>query len=414
MPAQITTRCCIVGGGPAGVMTGLLLARSGVDVLVLEKHADFFRDFRGGTIHPSTLELLAELGMDQAFLALAHQKVEQLKLSFNGQTVIGPDLSRLKLRHPFIALIPQWDFLTFLAEQARHYPGFHMEMNAEAVDLIRNDGKIAGVEVDLAGQRVRVAADLVIAADGRDSTLRRCAGMTPTDYGIAIDVLWFRLPAPASDPGDFLGRVENQVMLVTLPRGDYYQCAMIIAKGAFAQLRQRGLDRLREDIVSAAPPLAGVVDSLRDWNQVKLLTVQIDRLERWYQDGLLCIGDAAHAMSPAGGVGINLAIQDAVATANLLATTLAQEGSVTEADLVRVQRRREPAVRRIQALQVFLHRRLFSTKGGLSALNPPWLLRQTIRIAAPVLRRLGARIIGIGFRAEHIESLEHVHDKTAP
>lgn len=405
MTEAIRTDCCIVGGGPAGVMAGLLLARAGVEVLVLEKHADFLRDFRGDTIHPSTLELLAELGLDQAFLKLNHQKIEQLKLSFNGQTVAGPDLSRLKVKHPFIALIPQWDFLDFLVEQGRRHAGFRIEMNAEAVDLIRTANNVEGVVADLAGEHVRIAAKLVIAADGRDSTIRRCAGMTPTEYGIPIDVLWFRLPAPARDPGDFLGRVRGRVMLVTLPRGDYYQCAMIIAKGGFEPIRQRGLDRFRHDIVSAAPTLAGVVDSLCDWEQVNLLTVQINRLERWYQDGLLCIGDAAHAMSPAGGVGINLAIQDAVAAANVLAARLAQ-GAVTEADLGRVQRRRAPAVRCTQALQVFGHRRLFDTNEGLSALNPPWLMRRAIGLAAPVLRRLGARIIGIGFRAEHIASPE--------
>ncbi len=399
-PRSIRTTCCVAGGGPAGVMLGFLLARAGVEVTVLEKHADFFRDFRGDTVHPSTLELMAELGLLDDFLKLPHQEVRSLKVAIGDQEYDGPDFSHLPTRCKFIALMPQWDFLNFLAEQGKRYPAFHLLMKAEVTDLIEESGRVAGVRAKTDEGDLEVRADLVVGADGRHSTVRQRAGMQVDDFGVPIDVLWFRLSKSAEEPSQVLGRIRNGKILVTIDRRDYFQCGLIIPKGAFDEIRRQGLEAFRAGIVSAAPFLADTVHELKDWDQVKLLTVQVNRLRRWYRPGLLCIGDAAHAMSPAGGVGINLAIQDAVATANLLATKLRQ-GTVTEADLRRVQERREMPVRRIQAGQVFIHRHMFGPGGQPFAF--PWIVRKLIGLLAPVLRRVGARVVGIGFRPERVE-----------
>ncbi|HEY4594920.1 MAG TPA: FAD-dependent oxidoreductase [Thermoanaerobaculia bacterium] len=400
-PRSLRTTCCIAGGGPAGMMLGFLLARAGVEVTVLEKHADFFRDFRGDTVHPSTLELMGELGLLDDFLKLPHQEIRRLKVAIDDQEYDGPDFSHLPTRCKFIALMPQWDFLNFLAEQGKRYPAFHLLMKAEVTDLIEEGGRVVGAQAKTDQGDLEIRADLVVGADGRHSTVRERAGMQVDDFGVPIDVLWFRLSKSAGEPSQALGRVRSGKILVTIDRGDYFQCGLIIPKGAFEEIQRQGLEAFRAGIVSAAPFLADAVHELDDWDQVKLLTVQINRLRRWYRPGLLCIGDAAHAMSPAGGVGINLAVQDAVAAANLLAAKLRQ-GTVTADDLRRVQERREMPVRRIQAGQVFIHRRMFGPGGQPFAF--PWIVRKLIVLLAPVMRRVGARVVGMGFRPERVET----------
>lgn len=385
------------------MMLGFLLARAGVEVLVLEKHADFFRDFRGDTVHPSTLELMAELGLLDDFLKLPHQEIRRLYLTIGDRDVPGPDFTHLPTRCKFIALMPQWDFLNFLATHAKRYPAFHLRMNAEVTDLIEEGGRVAGVKVKTGQGELEVRADLVFGTDGRHSTVRERAGMKVEDFGVPIDVLWYRISKSADDPTPSLGRVRNGKILVTIDRGDYFQCGSIIPKGAFDEIQRQGLEAFRAGIASAAPFLADTVGELDSWDKVKLLTVQVNRLREWHRPGLLCIGDAAHAMSPAGGVGINLAVQDAVAAANLLAAKLRQ-GQVTEDDLRRVQQRREMPVRRIQAGQVFIHRRMFGPGGKPFAFS--WPVRKLIGLLAPLLRRVGARVVGLGFRPEHIETAE--------
>jgi 2-polyprenyl-6-methoxyphenol hydroxylase-like FAD-dependent oxidoreductase len=400
-PQPIRTTCCIAGGGPAGMMLGFLLARAGVEVLVLEKHADFFRDFRGDTVHPSTLELMNELGLLEEFLRLPHQEIHQLKITVEDRDYPGPDFSSLPTRCKFIALMPQWDFLNFLATHAKRYPAFHLRMNAEVTDLIAEGDRIVGVKAKTEQGELDVRADLVFGTDGRHSTVRERAGMAVQDFGVPIDVLWYRIPKGAVQSTPALGRVRNGKILITIDRGDYFQCGSIIPKGAFEEVQRQGLEAFRAGIVSAAPFLADTVGELDSWDKVKLLTVQVNRLREWHRPGLLCIGDAAHAMSPAGGVGINLAIQDAVAAANLLAARLRQ-GNVTEDDLRRVQQRREMPVRRIQAGQVFVHRRMFNEKGQPFPFS--WPARKLILLLAPLMRRMGARVVGLGFRPEHIET----------
>jgi 2-polyprenyl-6-methoxyphenol hydroxylase-like FAD-dependent oxidoreductase len=397
----LRTTACIAGGGPAGMMLGFLLARAGVEVVVLEKHADFFRDFRGDTVHPSTLELMSELGLLEEFLKVPHQELHTLKLTLEDQDYPGPDFSHLPTRCKFIALMPQWDFLNFLADHARRYPAFHLRMNAEVTGLIEEGGRVAGVRVKTDEGELEVRADLVFGTDGRHSTVREKARMDVEDFGVPIDVLWFRVPKSADDPTPSIGRIRNGKMLITIDRGDYFQCASIIRKGAFEEIKSQGLEAFRAGIASAAPFLADTLSDVDDWGKVKLLTVQVNRLRDWHRPGLLCIGDAAHAMSPAGGVGINLAVQDAVAAANLLAAKLKQ-GNVTENDLRAVQQRREMPVRRIQAGQVFIHRRMFGPEGKVFALS--WPVRKLIGLLAPILRRVAARVVGLGFRPEHIQT----------
>ncbi|HEV2664011.1 MAG TPA: FAD-dependent oxidoreductase [Blastocatellia bacterium] len=399
---QIKGACCIVGGGPAGMMLGLLLARAGVEVTVLEKHGDFLRDFRGDTIHPSTLELLHELGMLDEFLRLPHQELRRVKVMFDDEVIAGPDFSHLPTRCKFIAMMPQWDFLNFLTTRAKRYPSFRLLMNTEATDLIEEGGRVVGVRAKTEQGELNAYADLVVAADGRSSIVRERARMEVEDFGVPIDVLWFRVAKTAADTEPALGRIRNGKILVTIDRGDYYQCGSIIRKGAFEEIRRRGLEAFRAEIVSVAPFLRGAIGAIDDWDKVKLLTVQVNRLRQWYRPGLLFIGDAAHAMSPAGGVGINLAIQDAVATANLLADKLRQ-GDCGIDDLRRVQRRREWPARMIQGIQVFIHRQMFGSRSDPDrALSIPWPARALLWLLTPVLRRVAARVVGIGFRAEHI------------
>jgi 2-polyprenyl-6-methoxyphenol hydroxylase-like FAD-dependent oxidoreductase len=401
MPNQtLETTCCIVGGGPAGVMLGYLLARAGVEVTVLEKHADFFRDFRGDTVHPSTLEVISELGLLEDFLKVPHQKLTSVSGMLGDFTFKAADLSCLPTRCKFVALMPQWDFLDFLSGKARQFPGFQLRMQHDAVNLMHDGDRISGVQVQTPDGAVQVRADLVIGCDGRHSTIRQAAGFEVIERGVPIDVLWFRLSRRANDPEQLLGNLNYGKVLVLINRGDYFQAGLLIQKGSFAEVQSRGLDAFRQSIRQVAPYLGDRVDELTDWDQIKLLTVQINRLRRWHRPGLLCIGDAAHAMSPAGGVGINLAIQDAVATANLLADPL-REGRVTDDLLAQVQRRREFPTRVTQEIQVFAHKgmqAIFQNPGPAVA---PWQLKAIVQI--PVVPHLVARVIGMGVRPEHIK-----------
>ena len=397
---EAEVRCAIVGGGPAGMILGLLLARAGISVLVLEKHADFLRDFRGDTIHPSTLEILYELGLLEAFLKRPHQEVRSLSAQIGDAFVNIADFTRLRTRCRFIALMPQWDFLDFLAEEARRFPGFRLAMRAEATDLLSEEGRIVGVRARTPEGSLLVRADLVVAADGRHSLMRARAGLETRDIGAPMDVLWMRLTRRPSDPGQALGRIDGGRMLVMLNREAYWQCAYVIPKGGFKQLQQRGLSAFRDGIADLAPYLRDRLDEIGDWSDVKLLNVAVDRLRVWHRPGLLCIGDAAHAMSPIGGVGINLAIQDAVAAANILAPRLRQ-GPVGAAALRAVQRRRAFPTWATQRMQVFLQNRLIGRVLGVAGpLAPPPLLRLLGRL--PWLRRLAARLVGLGFRPEHV------------
>ena len=396
----IHTTCAVVGGGPAGMMCGLLLARAGVDVVVLEKHKDFLRDFRGDTIHPSTLDVIAELGWLEDFLKLPHQEARHLTGVIGGERMRIADFTHLPTRCKFIALMPQWDFLNFLAEKGAQYPGFHLRMEAEATGLIEENGRVAGVRARTPTGDIAVRADLVIGADGRHSVVRERAGLKVDDIGAPIDVLWMRLTRRPSDGAEPLGRADAGIMFVMIDRGEYWQCAFVIPKDGHQKVMAAGLDAFRDSIVEIAPILQDRVGELASWDDIKLLTVKVDRLEQWYRPGLLCIGDAAHAMSPVGGVGINLAIQDAVATANMLAAPL-RAGTLTTDDLAAVQRRRTFPTRATQRLQVEVQNRIISrVLAARQTLSPPWPVRLINR--CPLLQRLPARIVGVGFRPEHV------------
>jgi 2-polyprenyl-6-methoxyphenol hydroxylase-like FAD-dependent oxidoreductase len=392
--------CCIVGGGPAGVMLGFLLARAGVDVLILEKHKDFFRDFRGDTIHPSTLELMYELNLLDEFLRQPHQELREIEAHFGDQVVHIADFSHLPTHCKFIAFMPQWDFLNFLSSHARRFPTFRLRMEAEVTDLLIEDDRVVGVKARTPDGLIDVRANLVVGADGRSSTVRTSGGLEVIDLGAPIDVLWFRLTKRANDPPQAFGFVSAGQFMVLIDRADYLQSAYVIRKGSFEERRQRGLDAFREEIARCAPFLADRVNEIKSWDDVRLLSVKVDHLRKWYREGLLCIGDSAHAMSPVGGVGINLAVQDAVATANLLAPKLLNNTLQLE-DLNAVQHRRERPARLIQRVQVFLHKhlleRIFDTPETIA---PPLPLTLTEKF--PRLRRIPARMIGIGFRPEHI------------
>jgi len=385
------------------MILGYLLARAGVDVVVLEKHADFLRDFRGDTIHPSTLEVMHELGLLEDFLKRPHQEMRQIGGQIGDDFVIMADFSHLPTQCKFIAFMPQWDFLDFVAEHGKQYSNFRLQMQTEAIDLIEDQGKIVGVLANRPDGRVEIYADLVIGADGRHSILREKAELEIQSFGAPMDVLWFRMTRRDTDDEQTLGRITQGRMMVTLNRGDYWQCAYLIRKGDFEQIKNRGLEAFRADIVAVAPFLRDRTDELKGWEQIKLLTVLVDRLQKWYRPGLLCIGDAAHAMSPIGGVGINLAIQDAVATANLLGERLSR-GTVSIADLQRVQFRRELPTRITQTAQVFIQNRLIrQILGSDEQIQLPWILRVLMRW--PFLRRIPARLIGIGFRPEHVNRI---------
>ena len=399
----LTTKCCIVGGGPAGMMLGYLLARAGVDVVVLEKHADFLRDFRGDTIHPSTLELMQELGLLDAFLCLPHRKVERLVGEIGNVRVTIAEFTRLSSACKFIAFMPQWDFLDFLADRGRRYAGFHLMMKAEATDLIEQGGRIVGVRAKTEIREAEIRADLVIGADGRHSTIRERAGLKVEDLGAPMDVLWTRLSRRPDDCADAFGRFDAGRIFIMLNRDDYWQCAYVIAKGSADDMMKRDIGDFRRMILTMSPWLGERVNEVKSWDDVRLLTVALDRLPQWYRPGLLCIGDAAHAMSPIGGVGINLAVQDAVAAANILAEPL-RAGAVTLDHLARVQARRQWPTRVTQAIQRMTQNRVITRVLAGARPRPPFALR--LLGWFPALRAIPARMIGIGVRPEHIHTKE--------
>jgi len=398
-PEKVATTCCVVGGGPAGMMLGYLLARGGVRVTVLEKHRDFFRDFRGDTVHPSTLELFYELGLLEEFLKVPHQRVETLGGVFGDFTFQVADLRHVPAHCKFVALMPQWDFLDFLSNEAKKFRHFDLRMEHEATGITSDDGRITGIEARTPGGTVEIQAGLVVGCDGRHSTVRKAAQLAVMEFGVPIDVLWFRISRRADDPQELFGNVNYGRALVLINRADYFQAGLIIQKGSFDEMKSAGLEAFRETIGRIAPYLGDRVQELQTWDQIKLLTVQINRLRKWHRPGLLCIGDAAHAMSPAGGVGINLAIQDAVAAANLLMGPLL-DGRVDDAWLAKVQQRREFPTRVTQFLQTNAHRGfewVFRHKGAIRA---PRQLKVVARI--PGVQRAIGRMVGMGIRPEHI------------
>jgi 2-polyprenyl-6-methoxyphenol hydroxylase-like FAD-dependent oxidoreductase len=398
----LTTRCCVVGGGPAGMMLGFLLARAGVDVVVLEKHGDFLRDFRGDTIHPSTLDFMHELGLLDAFLALPHQELREVTAQIGETPIKAADFGHLPTKCKFIALMPQWDFLNFLAAQGQHYPNFKLLMHAEATDIIRAGDRVVGVQVASPDGLREIRADLIVGTDGRHSTVRAKAGLTVEDIGAPMDVLWMRLPRRPDDKYETLGRIDAGHVFVMLNRGDYWQCAYVIRKGGADAIRREGLPAFRAAIAKLAPFLGDRVNELRSWDDVKLLTVAVDRLKQWYCPGLLCIGDAAHAMSPIGGVGVNLAVQDAVAAANILYAPL-RRGQPTLDELAAVQKRREFPMRFIQGMQVLIQNRIITrVLASTQAPKPPLAVK--LLDWFPPLRRIPARILGVGVQREHVHT----------
>jgi 2-polyprenyl-6-methoxyphenol hydroxylase-like FAD-dependent oxidoreductase len=398
----MSVRCCIAGGGPAGMMLGLLLARAGIDVAVLEKHADFLRDFRGDTIHPSTLEVMHELGVLDRLLTLPHQKVSRINAQFDDLVLTVADFSSLSTQCRFVAFMPQWDFLNFLAEEAARYSTFQLRRQADVTELIEEKGSVVGLRANTSDGPLEVRADLVVGADGRHSIVRAKAGLSIEEFGAPMDVLWFRLSRRVNDPGDPVGRFDTGRIFIMLNRGDYWQCGFVIPKGSRDQLQGQGLPAFRDAVAQLAPFMADRVGELRDWEPIKLLTVQVDRLRQWYRPGLLCIGDAAHAMSPVGGVGINLAIQDAVATANHLAVPL-RDGPVTTEDLRKVQQRREWPTRMTQRVQLAIQDRVIRRAlTNTDRFSPPFAIRLLALI--PFLRRIPARMIGLGVRPEHVQT----------
>jgi 2-polyprenyl-6-methoxyphenol hydroxylase-like FAD-dependent oxidoreductase len=398
----IKTTCCVVGGGPAGMMLGFLLARAGVSVVVLEKHADFLRDFRGDTVHPSTLEVMRELGLLEEFLALPHSTVREISLQIGEDHLKIGDFEHLPAHCKFIALMPQWDFLNFIAAHAARYPGFDLRMCAEATDLVHENGRVIGVRANAPEGEIEIQADLTVGCDGRHSTLRRCAGLTVENLDAPMDVMWFRVSRKTTDPADFVAHVEGGRMLVMLNRGDYWQGAYVIRKGSAEAVQRAGLDDFRAGVGDMAPYLRNRLGELDTWEKVKLLTVEVDRLSRWARPGLVCIGDAAHALSPIGGVGINLAIQDAVAAANILAEPLRRR-AVSLETLDKVQQRREFPARVTQRVQILIQENII----GPALADKTWRPKAPLLMKAmqwPLLRRIPGRLLALGVRPEHVHA----------
>jgi 2-polyprenyl-6-methoxyphenol hydroxylase-like FAD-dependent oxidoreductase len=403
MADMLQVQCCIAGGGPAGMMLGFLLGRAGVKTVVLEKHADFLRDFRGDTVHPSTLMIMQELGLIEDFLKLPHSEIRALSAEIGGISLKIADFARIPAPCKFVALMPQWDFLNFLADKGRRFPALRVMMSAQVTSLIDVAGRVVGINVSTLDGPLEVRADLVVGCDGRASTVRAASGLVVRDLGSPIDVLWFRLSKKAGDPEQILGRLGADTMIVTIDRTDYWQCAFVIGKGGIGRVHAEGLETFKAAVADGARFLSDRVDELKSFDDIKLLSVSVDRLTTWSKPGLLCIGDAAHAMSPVGGVGINLAIQDAVATANLLAAKL-KAGTLQDDDLDTVRRRRLFPVKVIQRLQVAVHNRVLkpTVSGGARKLTVPWPLK--VLDANPWLRRWPAQILGLGVRPEHVRS----------
>ena len=405
----ITTRCCIAGGGPAGIMLGYLLARAGVDVVVVEKWPDFFRDFRGDTIHPSTMEILNELGLLHEFLTLPHNETRQVLAHIGGREVQIADFDLLKAVAPFIGFIPQWDFLKFLSAHAAKFPNFHLMMDVEALDVIEENGKVAGIRARNNGKDglqndgpvFEIRSEVVVGADGRHLTIREKTKLEVQDLGAPIDVLWFRLNRTNDGTKQSFGYVNDGKFMILLDRDTYWQIAFVIQKGAFDGIKAKGMEQFRKDINALVPDATLDTSELKDWDQVKMLSVAVDHLTTWYREGVVCIGDSAHAMSPVGGVGINLAIQDAVAAANILAPAF-RAGVPGIAEFARIQKRRELPTRLIQRMQIFLHKHIVEpvlhSKGQAKVPFILWLVDKV-----SFLQWIPARIIGIGFRPEHVE-----------
>ena len=399
-PEKLQSCCCIAGGGPAGMMLGYLLARAGIDVLVLEKHADFLRDFRGDTVHPSTLETMHELGVLEDFLKRPHQEIKQVRARIGGVLTLLGNMTYLRTRCHFMALMPQWEFLDFLSEQGSRYPTFHVRMRTEVTGLLEDKGRMVGMRGTTPAGPIEVRADLVVGADGRNSVVRECAGLAVETVGASMDSLQIRLSKRANDPELFLYSDRGKT-LVTINRGDYWHCGFAVPKGIAEKMHARGIEDFRVSIVEVAPFLRDRVTELRDWSDVKLLTVRADRLRKWYCPGLLCIGDAAHAMSPVGGVGINLAIQDAVAAANVLAEPL-RKGTVSVDHLGKIQRRRSFPTRLTQRMQAIIQKQVWRGLDKPQPARPPWLLRLLERTTLPC--RMRTRFIAVGFRPEHVKT----------
>jgi 2-polyprenyl-6-methoxyphenol hydroxylase-like FAD-dependent oxidoreductase len=400
--AEIKTTCCIVGGGPAGLMLAFLLARAGVRLVVLEKHKDFLRDFRGDTVHPSTLEIMYELGLLKEFLELPHSTVREFSLQIGDEHLVLGNFEHLPVHCKFIALMPQWDFLDFIAKRAKRYPGFDLRMRTEATDLLLDDGRVAGVRATTPDGQIEIRADLTVACDGRHSTLRERAGFSVENLRAPMDVMWFRISRKTNDPGEAIAHVESGRMLVMLDRNDYWQCAYVIPKGTADEVKHAGLDKFRNSVGDISPFVRNRLHEIDSWDKVKLLTVEVDRLRRWYRAGLLCIGDAAHAMSPIGGVGINLAVQDAVAAANILAEPL-RRGIVTIDALEQVQKRREFPARVTQRLQIIMQNNVIGPALANKGTRPraPLLMKM---MQWPLLRRIPGRLLALGVRPEHIRT----------
>ncbi len=402
--ASIKTTCCIAGGGPAGMMLGFLLARAGIPVVVLEKHKDFLRDFRGDTVHPSTLQMMHELGLLDEFLKLPHSKIDHVQMQIGADTV-RIALIGLPTVCKYIAFMPQWDFLNFLAAKGKKYPGFDLRMRAEATDLIEENGRVTGLRAKTDEGELEIRADLVVGCDGRHSTLRDKAGFKSDDLGAPMDVMWFRISRKDNDWDEIVGHIERGRMMVMLDRDDYWQCAFVIPKDSIEKVKARGLDDFRKGVAEMAPfDVSGRVGEIKSWDDVKLLTVAVDTLRRWYKPGLICIGDAAHAMSPIGGVGINLAVQDAVASANILAEPL-RRGTVTDATLAAIQKRRQFPTKVTQRLQLLLQNNLIgpALQGTGPRPKAPLVMKM---MQWPLLNRIPARAIALGIRPEHIRTPE--------